>query len=97
MARFEQVNYSGPLPNKYCEDDLNYIKEQLKRLPTNLLRAKCAHLYSKLFVDTYESEPISYKKENRARHEANIRLRNFIDKQIPYLMGKIDEDEEYKP
>lgn len=97
MSRFEKVNYAGPMPNKYHEDDENYIKQQLMRLPTNMLRAKCAQLYSQLFIKEFHEEQIEYKKSNRARREANTRLRLFIDKQVPYLMGRIDSDEEYKP
>ena len=97
MQRFEKINYAGPMPNRYHKDDENYIKQQLMRLPTNILRAKCAQLYSQMFIKTHESEEVSYKKDNSARREANTRLRVFIDKQLPYMQGRIDNDEEYKP
>lgn len=97
MSRFEKINYAGPMPNKCHEDDENYIKQQLMRLPTNILRAKCSQLYSQIYLKVYAEEEKEYKKDNKARRESNTRLRVFIDKQIPYLMGKIDNDEEYKP
>ena len=66
------------MPALYCQADAQWIQEQLLRLPSSL-RRKIALKYSEVYEIEFNAEPVSYRQENRARHEANVRLRRFVD------------------
>ena len=65
------------MPAQYSQADAAWIQEQLLRLPSSL-RRKIALKYSEVYEIEFNAEPVSYRQENRARHEANVRLRRFV-------------------
>ncbi len=46
-----------------------------------MARQKAIKRYAVVYQEAFEAEPISYRKENRARYEANTRLRLFVRNQ----------------
>ena len=67
------------LPERCHPDDQKWIEEQLKKLPLFALR-RAIDGYDKVFSESYDNEPIAYKKENKARRDANTRLREYVEK-----------------
>lgn len=65
------------LPETYCKDDEKWIIEMLSKLPQRV-RKRVSVLYAEAFIAEYEKEPIAHKKENKARREANTRLREYV-------------------
>lgn len=51
------------------------------------MRQKIAVKYAEVYQETWEIEPVSYRQENRARHEANTRLRLFVGRYHKVAMG----------
>ena len=74
------------MPAQYSQADAAWIQEQLLRLPSSL-RRKIALKYSEVYEIEFNAEPVSYRQENRARHEANVRLRRFVDAPGRALQG----------
>lgn len=74
------------LPETYSQADAEWIKQQLLSL-TPTARQKAIQRYATVYQETFEAEPVSYRKENRARHEANTRLRLFVRNQGRALQG----------
>ncbi|HEC1252177.1 TPA: hypothetical protein RZN50_003118 [Citrobacter braakii] len=74
------------LPETYSQGDAEWIKQQLFSL-TPTARQKALQRYATVYQETFEAEPVSYRKENRARHEANTRLRLFVRNQGRALQG----------
>ncbi|EJC8213249.1 MULTISPECIES: hypothetical protein [Citrobacter] len=74
------------LPETYSQVDAEWIKQQLFSL-TPTARQKALQRYATVYQETFEAEPVSYRKENRARHEANTRLRLFVRNQGRALQG----------
>ncbi|MDE9716436.1 hypothetical protein [Citrobacter cronae] len=74
------------LPETYSQADAEWIKQQLFSL-TPTARQKALQRYVTVYQETFEAEPVSYRKENRARHEANTRLRLFVRNQGRALQG----------
>lgn len=70
-----QINI--PMPDHYFSDDAKWIQEQLMRL-TPSVRQKALVKYSEVYQTEWEREPAPYRKDNKARHEANVRLRRFV-------------------
>lgn len=68
----------GLLPSVYASADEEWIKQQLLSL-TPAARQKAIQRYAAVYQESFEAEPVPYRKENRARHEANVRLRRFVD------------------
>ncbi|ECI2306511.1 hypothetical protein AH865_07925 [Salmonella enterica subsp. enterica serovar Infantis] len=66
------------MPSRYSQGDSEWIQEQLRGFPPSL-RRKVAVKYSEVWEETFNAEPVSFRKENRARHEANVRLRRFVE------------------
>ncbi|CAH6103137.1 hypothetical protein [Citrobacter koseri] len=66
------------MPSVYSQADTAWIQQQLLRLPPSL-RRKVLLKYAEVYEVTFDTEPVSYRKENRARHEANVRLRKFVE------------------
>lgn len=75
------------LPKSHHELDVEFIQEQINMLEFNL-RARVCDKYTEVFDETYENTPICYQKSNRARREANIRLRNFVSKYAKASLGE---------
>lgn len=76
----------GLLPSVYASADEEWIKQQLLSL-TPAARQKAIQRYAAVYQESFEAEPVSYRKENRARHEANMRLRLFVRNHGRALQG----------
>ncbi|EOH0529498.1 hypothetical protein [Klebsiella aerogenes] len=74
------------MPSLFCQADATWIQEQLLQLPLSL-RRKIALKYSEVYEVEFNAEPVSYRQENRARHEANTRLRLFVRNHGRALQG----------
>lgn len=79
---FQQIG----LPELHCQADASWIQEQLQQL-TPSLRRKVAVKYAEVYQAAFDAEPVSYRQENRARHEANTRLRLFVKNHGKALQG----------
>ncbi|WP_338858406.1 hypothetical protein WCU37_16105 [Serratia marcescens] len=79
---FQQIG----LPELHCQSDASWIQEQLQQL-TPSLRRKVAVKYAEVYQAAFDAEPVSYRQENRARHEANTRLRLFVKNHGKALQG----------
>ncbi|MBJ3591174.1 hypothetical protein JGC56_08455 [Salmonella enterica subsp. enterica serovar Saintpaul] len=75
-----------PVAFSQADADADWIKQQLLSL-TLAARQKAIQRYAAVYQETFESEPVSYRKEKRARHEANTRLRLFVRNQGRALQG----------
>ena len=65
------------LPINHCEDDADWIEQQLLRLPTKYqLQARAS--YTDIYKETYDAEPSEHRRTNKARSAANTRLRLFV-------------------
>ena len=67
------------LPENYCVDDRRWIKDQLDQLQFSL-RSRVCERYNAVYSHVYDNHGVSYQKECKARHEANSRLREFVEK-----------------
>lgn len=76
----------GLLPSVYASADEEWIKQQLLSL-TPAARTKAVQRYAAVYQEALDAEPVSFRKENRARHEANNRLRLFVKNQGRALQG----------
>lgn len=74
------------MPSVFCLADSQWIGEQLQSL-SMAAKQKAMQRYATVYQETFEAEPVSYRKENRARHEANTRLRLFVRNQGRALQG----------
>ncbi|QEL48764.1 hypothetical protein [Enterobacter sp. LU1] len=74
------------LPEEHSQADADWIKQQLLSL-TPAARQKAIQRYAAVYQESFEAEPVSYRKENRARHEANMRLRLFVRNHGRALQG----------
>ena len=74
------------MPSDFSQADASWIQQQLLSL-TPTARQKAIQRYAAVYQETFEAEPVSYRKENRARHEANTRLRLFVRNQSRALQG----------
>lgn len=74
------------MPAVFCLADSQWIGEQLQSL-SMAAKQKAMQRYAAVYQEAFEAEPVSYRKENRARHEANTRLRLFVKNQGRALQG----------
>jgi len=74
------------LPIAFSQVDATWIQEQLQIL-NPAVRQKAIQRYAAVYQETFDAEPVSYRKENRARHEANTRLRLFVRNHGRALQG----------
>ena len=74
------------MPDNHSQADSEWIKQQLLTLAPSA-RQKAIQRYAAVYQESYEAEPVSYRKENRARHEANMRLRLFVRNHGRALQG----------
>lgn len=74
------------MPSLYSQADAEWIQGQLLQLPPSL-RRKVALKYSEVYEIEFNAEPVSFRQENRARHEANVRLRRFVGAHGRALQG----------
>ncbi|EOI1001791.1 hypothetical protein ACR58A_18715 [Citrobacter amalonaticus] len=82
FSDYEQID----MPSTYSQADAAWINQQLLSLMP-VARQKAIQRYATVYQETFEAEPVSYCKENRARHEANTRLRLFVRNQGRALQG----------
>ena len=82
--------YGITLPDHYCRDNEKWIIEQMSKLPTKV-RAEISALYSDVYVSAYNNEPINHKKENKARREANTRLREYVKRYTSVISCKVSK------
>lgn len=79
---------TGEMPTHYYEADAEWINSMLGYLPSNQRdnmkdeRGRVAKAYSKAYKLTLDSEECEVKKINRARYDANTRLRKYIAKKF---------------
>ncbi|MBX8627794.1 hypothetical protein I6O00_08975 [Enterobacter hormaechei] len=74
------------LPEEHSQADADWIKQQLLSLAP-AARQKAIQRYAAVYQESFEADPVSYRKENRARHEANMRLRLFVRNHGRALQG----------
>jgi len=74
------------IPEVYSGADAEWIQEQMVRL-SPAMRHKIAVKYAEVYQQTWDIETVSYRQENRARHEANTRLRLFVERYHKAAMG----------
>ncbi|WP_226020011.1 hypothetical protein [Serratia symbiotica] len=83
------------MPAHFHKDDEKWIREMLLHLDP-ITRNKIIMKYGEVYQSGWEMEPVSFKKDNRARHEANTRLRVFIRKYATYSRGNVSKPELFK-
>ena len=81
---------SAVMPHTYSKADEEWIQEQLSALPPSA-RQKAIVRYGEVYEEFLNSEPVSFRKENKARHEANTRLREYARKYHRALQGYIEK------
>lgn len=91
MDRYD-FSISVQMPAIFHQDDEKWIHETMLKLDPST-RIRIAQKYSEAYEIEYEKEPISFRKDNRARFHANSRLRVFVDKYSPYSKGAVSEPE----
>ncbi|HDL8423764.1 TPA: hypothetical protein PXR45_002032 [Yersinia enterocolitica] len=74
------------MPSVFCPEDGKWIQEQLQQLSPSL-RRKVVAKYAEVYQVAFYSEPVSFRQENKARHEANTRLRLFVKSHGKALQG----------
>ncbi|QCZ25520.1 hypothetical protein [Leclercia adecarboxylata] len=74
------------MPDNHSQADSEWIKQQLLTLAPSA-RQKAIQRYAAVYQESYEAELVSYRKENRARHKANTRLRLFVRNHGRALQG----------
>ncbi|MFV9080095.1 hypothetical protein ABQ397_27925 [Serratia fonticola] len=74
------------MPAVYCPADAEWIQGQLEKF-TASARRKIVTLYADIYQAAWDEEPVSFKQENRARHEANTRLRLYVTQRSRASMG----------
>ncbi|MEL2243113.1 hypothetical protein PAS25_19270 [Leclercia adecarboxylata] len=74
------------MPDNHSQADSEWIKQQLLTLAPSA-RQKAIQRYAAVYQESYEVELVSYRKENRARHKANTRLRLFVRNHGRALQG----------
>lgn len=67
------------MPDHFCDADRAWIQEQLLQLdPTT--RVKIADEYARVYREVWDKEPVLFRKDNKARRNANTRLRVYVQK-----------------
>ena len=66
------------------KDDKKWIVKTISVIPSSYQRAALLK-YIVVYKETFDAEPIPHKKENRARFEANTRLRLYVEKVLEKL------------
>ncbi|CNI75997.1 MULTISPECIES: hypothetical protein [Yersinia] len=74
------------MPSVFCPEDGKWIQEMLQQF-TASARHKIVALYADVYQAAWNEEPVSFKRENRARHEANARLRMFVTQHVRSAAG----------
>lgn len=74
------------LPENHHPDDRKWIEEQLQLLSATM-RQKAIDGYSEAYKTAYNSAKCDIKRDNKARHEANTRLRLFVQRYHKASLG----------
>lgn len=74
------------MPEHYHPDDAKWIQEKLQKFSVSAQR-KVVALYADVYQSAWGKEPVSFRQDNRARHEANTRLREFVTKHARSAAG----------
>jgi hypothetical protein len=74
------------MPVQFSQADASWIQQQLLSL-TPVARQKAVARYAEVYQQAFDVEPVSFRQENRARHEANLRLRLFVRNHGRALQG----------
>lgn len=80
------------MPSHFYKDDEKWIRGMLLHLDPST-RNKIIMKYGEVYQLAWEIEPIYFKKDNKARHEANSRLREFVRKYAAYSRGHVSAPE----
>ncbi|TDB48060.1 hypothetical protein C5468_16785 [Photorhabdus luminescens subsp. mexicana] len=83
------------MPSQYFPDDGKWIQEMLLRLDP-ATRGKISVKYAEVYQAAWNEEQISYRKDNAARHHANIRLREFVTKYAKASQGYTEKPQSVK-
>lgn len=75
-----------PMPRHHFPDDAKWIQEMLTQLSPSA-RNKALAAYSEVYQEHWELEPVSYRRDNKARHEANKRLREYTRRYSKAMQG----------
>lgn len=67
------------MPEHHSNDDAKWIQEMLMKLPISARKSTAAK-YSDVYEAAFNDESVSFKQENKARREANTRLRKYVAK-----------------
>ncbi|KGT91260.1 hypothetical protein NG99_16980 [Erwinia typographi] len=81
------------MPSVFVPEDATWIQEQMAKLSPSM-RQKIALNYAVVYQETFDAEPVSFRQENRARHEANTRLRLFVERYHRAAMGLVEKPKE---
>lgn len=81
-----QMHNNIAMPRHCFPDDARWIQEMLLQLSPSA-RNKALAAYSEVYQEHWELEPVSYCKDNRARHEANTRLRQYVRRYSKAMQG----------
>ncbi|WP_324135878.1 hypothetical protein [Erwinia psidii] len=81
------------MPSVFVQEDAAWIQDQMSKLSPSM-RHKIAVRYAEVYQVAFDSEPVSFRQENRARHEANTRLRLFVDRYHRAAMGLAEKPRE---
>lgn len=74
------------MPTVYFKADEAWIQEKLEQF-SSAARNRIVALYADVYQAAFDEEPVTYRKENRARHEANTRLRIFVTRHARSAQG----------
>lgn len=62
------------------KDDKQFVKEQINQVRTPKLKQDAWSGYKRVYQKAFDAEPVSFRKENKARRAANTALRSFVKK-----------------
>lgn len=77
---------STVMPSIYVPEDGKWIQEQLNRLPVSM-RHKVTLMYAERFQESFDAEPLTHKRHNAGRRNANTRLRLYVCRYQNAAMG----------
>ena len=67
------------MPSIFSDADGDWIQSMLSELGP-AARGKIVTRYAEVYQAAWDEESVSFRRENKARHEANSRLREFVRK-----------------
>lgn len=64
------------------ECDEKFVRDTIQKLPSVKLKQVAWQSYQRVYKQSFNDEPLDYKKENVARRTANTALRNYVNRVI---------------